>query len=234
MIKTILILFAFLLISTYSFSQKYCDLELSYTTPPNGAIIPIGDTAPVVVKIKNLGPDVITLNDTIKYIWSINSSNHTIVGNIAVGEFLLDTFLHVWPDNVPENDTFSFCNYLKAGQHIGFNDTLQENDTTCISFILEGNGGLGVTDQLQGVRKVFPFPNPTSKMISINLPDNFGARYELIVNDINGKSILRKSNSLPSYKNHTITCDISSLESGIYLVSIKSEKSIVIGKFLKQ
>jgi hypothetical protein len=67
------------------------------------------------------------------------------------------------------------------------------------------------------------FPNPAANQLFIDLPKNIKS-FECIVSDINGKEIMRESNSN--------SMDVSELNSGLYFISIKTDMGDVSKKFV--
>ncbi len=71
------------------------------------------------------------------------------------------------------------------------------------------------------------YPNPTSEIIYFDFTDN---KIELIkIFDLTGKTIIKKTEI---QQNETI--DLSGFESGIYLISIQTDKEIFTTKIVKE
>ena len=79
-----------------------------------------------------------------------------------------------------------------------------------------------VEDKLSS-NDVSVFPNPAANHLFIDLPKNIRT-FECIVSDINGKEIMRDSNSY--------SIDVSGLNSGLYFISIKTDLGVVSKKFV--
>ena len=63
--KKMLLLALLCCASLFAFSQKHADLSLRLISPADSAVIPFGDTAHVLLSLKNHGPDDILPGDTI-------------------------------------------------------------------------------------------------------------------------------------------------------------------------
>jgi hypothetical protein len=231
--RKLLSLLFVVLVCNLASAQKFCDLELGHAYPANNALIPYGDTIPVVTTIKNLGPDPITTSDTIRYLWNINPVGRVVIADIPVGSTLSDTFLTVWADNVPQDNIFAFCNFMAQSQ-IGFSDTSKHNDTSCISMILQGNHISGVNEVPPAYTTVTVFPNPTTDFINITLPAAFGSKAEVIIYDMRGSIVGQQSCSTGKGGKRNVFYDAGKLSGGLYIIKVKSESGLLQGKFLKQ
>ena len=76
------------------------------------------------------------------------------------------------------------------------------------------------------------YPNPVRGALYINLPHAVRSALELTIHDVKGIGIL--STSYPLGASSAITLDVSDLQQGLYLVSIKSKTGVFVAKFYKQ
>ena len=74
---------------------------------------------------------------------------------------------------------------------------------------------------------VFIYPNPVSNILNFDLKNNISVS-AISINDISGKQVFKSVNSI----NNSI--DVSSLSSGVYFVTFKSDKNSVTKKFIKE
>jgi hypothetical protein len=87
------------------------------------------------------------------------------------------------------------------------------------------NGGTGLTDLYSNPNHLKLYPNPTSTNITIETT----AKGHLCIPNLNGKELLHQEITPPS-----VTLDVSSLPTGVYFVRLTGEKSVQVGKFIKQ
>jgi hypothetical protein len=80
----------------------------------------------------------------------------------------------------------------------------------------------------QNLLDVKAFPNPVSNTLYLSL-DNGGAAYNVTVNDLTGKKVFELKN-LSSVENKI---DVSSLNKGIYLLTVKQGEATKTMKFVK-
>jgi photosystem II stability/assembly factor-like uncharacterized protein len=107
------------------------------------------------------------------------------------------------------------------------------NDTGYISgevgtILKTTNGGgypVGINDYNQTANTLCIFPNPTSTTITIETP----AKGSLYIKNCNGQQLLLQEITEP-----TATINISNLPSGVYFVRLTGEKTVQVGKFIKQ
>lgn len=72
------------------------------------------------------------------------------------------------------------------------------------------------------------YPNPVSNALNYVVKNNFEVQ-TIMINDISGKEIFRNNNAvIPSQ------IDVSSLSSGVYFVTFKSDTNLVTKKFIKE
>jgi len=91
-----------------------------------------------------------------------------------------------------------------------WSDPFDENGELIVIPILAG------VEDVNNIAKFKLYPNPTSDIFSLNLPED---SYQLLIFDINGK-LVRKSNAKANHQE-----DVSDLSKGIYFVQIKNVNS---------
>jgi len=90
--------------------------------------------------------------------------------------------------------------------------------------------------RIEGVFVLNVYPNPVLERLSINVKteDFLQGNYSYLLTDISGKIILKK-NRLINSKNFTEKINVSSLSSGFYTVTLRSEKGKTLHKkFVKK
>lgn len=86
-------------------------------------------------------------------------------------------------------------------------------------------------DTFEGKRKCTISPNPAKNDLKITFLQKINPG-KIIITDINGKTILEKSNT-KGYQ-YIFNIDISTIRDGIYFVSFTSGKDTITKKFIKQ
>jgi len=93
----------------------------------------------------------------------------------------------------------------------------------------EQSGTAGTSQEIK-TQKVKVFPNPATNVVNILGLQNT-SRADIIVSDTYGNIVL---NHRWEIKNQALNLPISNLESGIYMISIRSEDQNVKTKFYKK
>jgi len=205
---------------TLVFGQKNVDLKLSIISPLNGAIIPFGDTAQVIISIKNLGPDTLTMNsDSLFYTTSIFPTVYSSA-SVNLAPFDSVTYMALYTINNAEEDaTKSACAYLLPSS--SYLDSNQTNDTSCVSFTLKAQENTGIDGTQFSLNEDFLiYPNPAKQKVnlSFNIPQK-----ELVtisVYDFLGRKVLNQHYNMLS-GNQTKVLDISECHPGQYLVELQ-------------
>ncbi len=101
-----------------------------------------------------------------------------------------------------------------------WSDPFDENGELIVIPLITG------IEDVSNLAKIKLFPNPTSKIFSLNLPEDF---YQLLIFDINGK-LIRNTSAKANHQE-----DVSDLKNGIYFVQIKNTntKESTIKKLVK-
>jgi hypothetical protein len=77
-----------------------------------------------------------------------------------------------------------------------------------------------------GFENIKVYPNPTDGYVYFNIPE--GQNANISITDISGKSVM-KLNGVPGSG-----IDFSGLETGVYIIFIRTEKNIYTGKIVKK
>lgn len=112
---------------------------------------------------------------------------------------------------------------MAAQAHIYF-DFNPAIDTNIVTTTIQNVAGL----QENTMTEVTVYPNPASGKVNLHVQNNMGTEFEMIITDILGKTVL-KSN----FVSNDIVLDISSLTSGIYMITLddgntKINKKLII------
>ena len=123
----------------------------------------------------------------------------------------------------------SICDYLAAP-----NGTIEiyANGTGCNSpEEVEAACGVGLNESAVSSRQsaVIIYSNPTFTTITIELPTTPHKNTFMTLYNINGQALLSRQITEP-----IINVDISGLVSGVYFVKVTDERTVMVGKFVKQ
>ncbi len=88
---------------------------------------------------------------------------------------------------------------------------------------------LSVHELNESNNEILVFPNPTSAVLKIDLPNNADKNFLVSIFDMQGKMIRQKN-----YRSIPIIIDVETLENNFYLLKVESEKRIYRTKFSKQ
>lgn len=158
-----------------------------------------------------------------------NTNTYTVSGN----EFDPDTVFN------PCNETLTIVNnynnqetlageVFEAGSYTidWFIENTQNETVDSCSFELEIETGTEITQSNYGVFSVYP--NPFTDFIVIRFPDDI-TTCGIEITDIRGKLVLQKE-----VETSVVKVDLSGYDNGIYLISVKSEKSVQVEKIVKK
>ena len=156
----------------------------------------------------------IEIGDTVKWVW--NSNNHNVVSNNDANESFNSgntqnngaTFLHTF--------TSEGVNNYVCTPHSG-------NMFGTITVVAEGALSISEAQRL----KFETFPNPASNSVSIQLPSG---TEKATVHFYDSLGRLALSKKVTSMKN---TIDVSSINSGVYILKVVTEDKIGSQKFMK-
>ena len=115
-------------------------------------------------------------------------------------------------------------NFLKSQGYRLWNSIgseVTEGDSTYNYF----HTNLGINDLKLQEERLVVYPNPSSDEITIETP----ARGTLSILDINGQQLLQKK-----ITGQTTLIDISTLPGGVYFVKATGERTVQVGKVIKQ
>lgn len=129
-------------------------------------------------------------------------------------------------DSLQECDVKSICNYFSG---TATNVTLHDNATGCDNQDeVVANCAIGIGETESGLGNLEIFPNPASGIIVIKTLAATGQR-DVILYNSSGKVM----NSARA-NDETMIIDISSFPPGLYFVRLSNEKTVQVGKFIKQ
>ena len=146
-----------------------------------------------------------TLYDTVN--WTLMQTTYTAIGGenyITIGNFYADAACTI--PNTGQFDPWCWLNVNAAYHYVDSVYVMQTEHPSAIDNELLGN--------------VMLYPNPTTGIIHIGLPDVQGS--EVVVYDVFGKNVLQETNK--------DAIDISHLRKGLYFVQVKYKGNIWVKK----
>ena len=148
----------------------------------------------------------------------------TGLDNIAAGSF---SYLYiVYNYSLSTCAVQSICDYLTNGGYSNIYgnangcDNSEQVDSACV-YISNGDITLAPAFSI--------FPNPTTDQITISMPSTpFKSTFMTIYN-INGQQLIKRQIMEP-----IINVDVSGLSQGVYFVKVADDRTVQVGKFVKQ
>ncbi|MDF1695096.1 MAG: M36 family metallopeptidase [Saprospiraceae bacterium] len=124
---------------------------------------------------------------------------------------------------------------LKTYESFACISSENSSETQCtppVNIIVESDGILGTEEELDGF-DISVAPNPASDYVSIGLSAEQTTPIQLMLTSIDGR-IVKNMNLVVGNNQSIRTFDTSTLEKGIYLIQIKSEKGLTTKKVIIQ
>lgn len=222
--------------------QRKCDMEVTLTSPAEGAVINAFAQYNVTVSIKNNGPDNLVQGDTIYYnispMFALSLKPFYLTQDIASGASATMTLES--PINNNQNDvdeTAPYCvKIVSNAEHKGafIDTTVTTNNTDCNSVTLRPSGsGTAIKDVVAVTERLDFYPNPAQNNIRIKFESTKAASVNLVIRDVTGR-ILQEQNFGRVNGQSTFPLAISSLSKGLYLIELRTEDRKIIGKLIKQ
>lgn len=229
--KALVTLF-FLILSFVSIGQRKIDLSVELTNPKDNDIITAFIAVPISIKLTNLGPDTLKVNDTIWY----NTSNipvftyhqYVLTSDVEPGSFVNIQLSELKNLNSGENDSeIDFCvkvvhKDLVPGMSGGdFVDTAIANNTDCSKIIIKSTS----TNEISNFNQIKLYPNPASDNIFLSLP---AINQSVNVVIYNATGIIIDNIKLPAKDAATTySIDINNYQAGVYLIKVFGEQQAV-------
>jgi hypothetical protein len=158
------------------------------------------------------------------FVWNNSAlSNLTGLENIEANS--IDTLYILFNVNLSECDVQSICDYLAAPNGtIEIHDNApgcnspEEVELHCQTLVKEIKSGNGITI----------IPNPSNDNITISSP-NLAEITQLSIFNVNGEKVIERQ-----LRDNETQIDISSLPRGVYFVTLQNEKTMEVGKMMKE
>lgn len=208
------------------------DSELITITPKQGDSVISRKNGIYLAKyiIKNNGPDTISNNDkySLRLIFSnVNYNPYVKYFSKNINPGFTDTlevsYKMIWDTDASKA---SFCTYLTIFNP--YYDTIKnESDLINNKSCLTVKHISKLENQYIDSKKLIIYPNPFNDFINFDLENNKDYKRVEIYNN-SGKKIHDFELKYSNYKN-----DLSFLPSGIYLIKIVAEKSLLVKKLIK-
>ena len=82
--------------------------------------------------------------------------------------------------------------------------------------------------------KIFPNPVTEEASISYNLPKDWNNVFDIEIYNVKGEVVFNKSQKLSSPKDQSFVINLNQLPSGLYIIKLIGEKTIISKKFIKK
>lgn len=166
-------------------------------------------------------------------IGQLDLENHTIDNNLMIDPPALTIASSVY-DSVNKHFYVATTDYFSTGvgeiyningQIIGNFDAGISPEAIAIDY--RNNTGIG---NLQSVNKIKIYPNPSSAVITVEVPEGLYSDYFKVA-DISGRIIINESIRI---NNRTASIDISMLENGLYFLILFNNNEVLTSPFVKK
>lgn len=230
--KNLTFLSAFIL-GLFSFSalqaqEKNIDLELQVVDNEEEVFVPFGDEYTVQLKLINHGPDVLEVGDSV-WFQMVGGISLGIIDDIhiEVDESFTFPSLTAWASETQtENSTSEFCyEMLESNSYIDDNSS---NNSSCITVTFEGNSVSVNEIAYDNTLKLYP--NPVQNGILYFESPWTADHVQLIIRDITGREIIKKSQFLSEGQVQEI--NTSQFSNGVYLLELMKEGKSIIQQFV--
>ncbi len=217
-----------LVISGLSFGQvRNVDLSTSILAPLDQAELAIGNTYPVIFAWTNLGPDNLTVGDTIKMSIGRGPFFYNVLEEpLLPGQtdsmeipFKMDPALPLGANHI------CFLGIPANGDQISDPDTA--NNFFCIQIFIVEEAPTNVSAIGHDSKSFSIAPNPALGVVRINCRLKQHGSKKMTITDITGKLIMARELTGDEW-----VLDISSINPGIYFVEITNDAEKVTGKLM--
>jgi len=209
---------------TASAQVRNADISVTITDPPNGTVIPGGDTLVLSFNYTNNGPDILPAGDTLFFATTGNLILFSqLTMNLPVGATIaMDDIAYFWnPTNEPISANLCVVHLPQSAiiyqdnttPVTTYQDPNPNNDTSCVFITLDvENTGIG--DLKAQANQFQIFPNPASTTLSVH-PIVTNAEVKLSI--INSMGQIMDVQTMQTDKDN-ITLDVSHLANGVYFI----------------
>jgi hypothetical protein len=154
--------------------------------------------------------------------------------NLPVGDSIV--YLSLIENSLQDTDyIFNICLFLQSDLYTGIEDSIQSNDTACVTVIFKGGGtGIGDINNRPATLKLYPNPATSEVMLPLNMDKP--EPVSVFVKDITGGYLFHKNygKEIHFTGHHFLKLDISSFQPGIYFVELEQGLKRRIGKLVVQ
>ena len=153
-----------------------------------------------------------------------NENNSDVFESSYLGLKFTGRFAIVRTQKESDKETMDVSMYIGEGQELTYLEDSLTADTQGKGYKEVLNRPLSVSDSSISASNIFAYPNPTSGVFEINVPNQLNNVFTQVY-DIKGKLITSK---VKSAKNDKIRIDISAYTKGVYFVKINLEKPVYL------
>lgn len=230
-------------------AQRSCDLRCSEYFPLFNQEIQSGKPFDITVKVKNLGPSVIKVTDTILYLIKIDA-NYLMSGGSPLGKGFFGQAIAVGDEvSVPLyagltlthnfQGTHQFCTEMTLFNRSATDaatDPVLSNNTGCSSVLMNLHGvGLDPANITSlKINSISVSPNPAEENVTLNYIVSGVDQVKIVVKDLQGRELIHILNEPQTLGIYEKNVDVSSLSTGIYLVEYTVGNSVITSKLVKK
>jgi hypothetical protein len=136
-----------------------------------------------------------------------------------------ESFAYQWYLNGEEmeGETSDYCNFTQGGTYV-----VEAIDSLGCKTMSEGFVVGSVERNFTSEIDFMLYPNPTNQLLNIELQEELGTEYMIVVSDLTGRALVNFDGS----KNNTLRpfIDLNNLAKGSYQITVKYSNSIAISK----
>jgi hypothetical protein len=136
-----------------------------------------------------------------------------------------ESFAYQWYLNGEEmeGETSDYCNFTQGGTYV-----VEAIDSLGCKTMSEGFVVGSVERNFTSEIDFMLYPNPTNQLLNIELQEELGTEYMIVVSDLTGRALVNFDDS----KNNTLRpfIDLNNLAKGSYQITVKYSNSIAISK----
>ncbi|MCB0698735.1 MAG: T9SS type A sorting domain-containing protein [Chitinophagales bacterium] len=250
--KRIYLLMALLVsISFNTFAQRSINLEVTMTSPTASETIERDKSFNIRAVIKNLGPDSLKMTDSTLWYVTLSGSPISFTFGSQTGPYWLrynrslkvgdtmqmnfDNRVLNYKQGVDSNRTMCF-NALprwNGGGNDTINDPTLSNNSSCVTLKFKYGWPASVEELLiteAGKNAAAVYPNPASTQTNVAIKMEVKADVTVKVMDLTGRVVLANPTTNLEKGQHTMSLDVSRLQTGVYIYQVIMGNDVSSGK----
>jgi hypothetical protein len=246
--KKLLTLLSFIIAFTTVQSQvRSCDLQATLVSPIDYDFVQTLNPKDYTIKIKNLGPNVITTKDTIIYTL-IYDGDTVISGSKPLQKAYAGYSIPVNGEATEPVWQGLQQFYNTGGVHIycmgvkllnrsttGASDPVSTNNSSCHHvYVNIYTAGVDTKNETDKNKPVMITPNPANTNATLSYAVITNADVKLAIIDMQGREVIQVLNQTQAIGVYEKSVDLSHLDAGIYFVRYTNGGNVYTSKLVKQ